>query len=126
VENRQKMGGTEAIQSGIVDFHSYHCLSVSACSADTCEKSGLLTLKTNIATFCRKSSTQHYFFHTLFEAWVASVHQSQIWVQWCTQQIFMGGFGSGSYGGHLVCAVSDVTIWRHFHVSKPTFWRSLL
>jgi len=38
------------------------------------------------------------------------------------------GFGSGSYGGHLylVCAVCDVTIWRHFHVSKPTFGRSLL
>jgi len=35
------------------------------------------------------------------------------------------GFGSGSYGGHLhlVCAVCYVTIWRHFHVSKPTFWR---
>jgi len=26
----------------------------------------------------------------------------------------------------LVCAVCDVTIWRHIHVSKPTFWRSLL
>ena len=37
------------------------------------------------------------------------------------------GFPSGSYGGHLylVCAVCNVTIWRHFHVSKPTFWRSL-
>jgi len=34
-----------------------------------------------------------------------------------------GGFPSGSYGGHLylVCAVCKVTIWRHFHVSKPTF-----
>jgi len=39
-----------------------------------------------------------------------------------------GGVRSGSYGGHLylVCAVCDVTIWRHIHVSKPTFWRSLL
>jgi len=39
-----------------------------------------------------------------------------------------GGFGWGSYGGHfhLVRAVCDVTIWRHFHVSKTTFWRSLL
>ena len=39
-----------------------------------------------------------------------------------------GGFGSGSNGVHLylVFAVCDVTIWRHFHVSKPTFWRSLL
>jgi len=38
------------------------------------------------------------------------------------------GFGSRSYGGYLylVCAVCDVTIWRHFHVSKPTFRRSLL
>jgi len=26
----------------------------------------------------------------------------------------------------LVCAVCDVTIWRHIHVSKPTFWRSCL
>jgi len=41
---------------------------------------------------------------------------------------FHGGVRSGSYGGHLylVCALCDVTIWRHFHVSKPTFWRSLL
>jgi len=33
-----------------------------------------------------------------------------------------------AYGGHLclVCAVCDLTIWRHSHVSKPTFWRSLL
>jgi len=38
------------------------------------------------------------------------------------------GFGSGSYGGHLylVFAVCNVTILRHFHVSKPTFWRSFL
>jgi len=27
---------------------------------------------------------------------------------------------------YLVCAVCDVTIWRRIHVSKPTFWRSLL
>jgi len=41
---------------------------------------------------------------------------------------FHGRFGSRSYGGYLylVCTVCDVTIWRHFHVSKPTFWRSLL
>jgi len=33
-------------------------------------------------------------------------------LQWRTQKIFMGGFGSGSYGDHLhlVCAVCDVTI----------------
>jgi len=38
--------------------------------------------------------------------------------QWCTQKIFMGGFHSVAYGGHLylVCAVCDVTIWRHSHV----------
>jgi len=27
---------------------------------------------------------------------------------------------------YLVCAVCDVTIWRHIHVCKPTFWRSFL
>ena len=33
-----------------------------------------------------------------------------------------------AYGGHLylVCTVCDVTIWCNIHVSKPTFWRSLL
>jgi len=48
--------------------------------------------------------------------------------QWRTQKIFMGGFHSVAYGGHLylMCAVCDVTIWRHAHVSKPTFWPSLL
>jgi len=39
-----------------------------------------------------------------------------------------GGLHSVAYDGHfhLVCALSDVIIWRHIHVSKPTFWRSLL
>jgi len=41
---------------------------------------------------------------------------------------FHGSVRSGSYGGHLylVWALCDVTIWSHFHVSKQTFWRSLL
>jgi len=45
-----------------------------------------------------------------------------------TQKIFMGVFHSLSYGGHLylLCAICDVKIWRHIHVSKPTLWRSLL
>jgi len=45
-----------------------------------------------------------------------------------TQKIFMGGFRSVAYGGRLfvVCVLCDVTIWRYIHVSKPTFWRSLL
>jgi len=35
---------------------------------------------------------------------------------------------SVAYGGHLYlgCAICDVTIWRLIHVSKPTFWRSLM
>ena len=46
---------------------------------------------------------------------------------------FSWGFHSVAYGGrlYLVCAVCDVTIRRHIHVSKPTFcevcwpqWRS--
>jgi len=36
------------------------CFFVSVCSIDIWEKSGLLTLKTNIAT-CRKSSAQVFF-----------------------------------------------------------------
>ena len=48
--------------------------------------------------------------------------------QWRTQKIFMGRFHSVAYGGHLylMCAVCDVIIWRHIHVSKPTFWRNLI
>ena len=48
--------------------------------------------------------------------------------QWRTQKVFMRGVHSVAYGGHLylVCAVCNVTIWRHIHVSKPTFWRNLL
>ena len=38
---------------------------------------------------------------------------------------FSCGVHSVAYGGYLylLCAVCDVTIWRHIHVSKPTFWR---
>jgi len=45
-----------------------------------------------------------------------------------THKILMRVFYSLAYGGHLylVCAVSDVTIWRHIHLSKPTFCQSLL
>jgi len=41
---------------------------------------------------------------------------------------FNGGIHSVAYGGHLylVCAVCNVTLLRHIHVSQPTFWRSLL
>jgi len=70
VEKGQKMDHAEAIQTGVLDFQRHHCLSV--CTVDTCEKSRLLTLKTNLATCCQKSSHNQYFFHTLFEAWVTS------------------------------------------------------
>jgi len=41
---------------------------------------------------------------------------------------FHGVFHSVTNGGHLylVCAVCDVTIWHYGHVSKPSFWRTLL
>jgi len=40
----------------------------------------------------------------------------------------MGGFQSLAFGGrlYLVCAVCDVIIWCHIHVSKPTLSRNLL
>jgi len=47
-----------------------------------------------------------------------------------THKMFMGGFHSVAYGGHLfvVYGLCDVTIWRHIWrpVSKPTFWRSFV
>jgi len=41
---------------------------------------------------------------------------------------FHGVVLSVEYGGHLylLFALCDVTIWCHIHLSKPTFWRSLL
>ena len=71
VEKGQKIGRAATIQTGVTNFQLYYCLSVSVCSRDTWEKSRLLTLKTNLATCCQKSSTLPVFFHTLFEAWVA-------------------------------------------------------
>jgi len=48
----------------------------------------------------------------------SGVHRKFLWVV----------FHSLACGGHLylVCARCDVTNWRHIHVSKPTFWRTLL
>jgi len=38
-----------------------------------------------------------------------------------------GGSFSGIWWSFVfVWEVCDVTIWRHIHVFKPTFWRSLL
>jgi len=41
---------------------------------------------------------------------------------------FHGSFIQWQYRGHLfvVCGLCFVTFWRHIHISKPTFWRSLL
>jgi len=62
VDKGQKIGRAEAIQTGVIHFQLYHCFSVSVCSVDTWEKSRLLTLKTNLATCCQKSSTLTVFF----------------------------------------------------------------
>ena len=70
VEEGNKLGLAEAIQTCDVFFQRYHCLSVSACCVGPWEKSRLLTLETNVPTCCRKSSIPSLFFHTLFEAWV--------------------------------------------------------
>jgi len=71
VEKGQKMGRAEVIQTGFVDFQRYHCLSAFVCQVHTQGKSRMVTLKTNLATYCQKSSAQLVFFHTLFEARVA-------------------------------------------------------
>jgi len=41
-----KMVGSEKIQTGVVCFQRYYCLSVFVCSIRTWEMSRLLTLKT--------------------------------------------------------------------------------
>jgi len=62
VEKGKKMGRAEVIQTGVVDFQRYHCLSASVCSVDTWEKSRLQTLKTKLASCCQKPSTQCVLF----------------------------------------------------------------
>jgi len=49
-------------------------------------------------------------------------------IQWRTQNIFTwrGFIQWHMVVIYVVCAVCDVTIWRHIHVSKPMFWRGLL
>jgi len=44
------------------------------------------------------------------------------------RKLSWGRFLSMAYDGHLylLFALGHVTIWRHIHLSKPTFWRSLL
>jgi len=67
----QKIGRAAVIQTGVTNFQLYHCLSVSVCSRSTWEKSRFPTLKANLATCCKNHPHFQYFFHTLFEAWVA-------------------------------------------------------
>jgi len=45
---------------------------------------------------------------------------------WLTEKIFMGGFYSLAYGGHLylVCAVCGVTIWRDIMFSSEVCWHN--
>jgi len=64
--------------------------------------------------------------------WERSAHTNKVDTQLRTamrsgvrRKFSWEGVHSVGYGGHLylVCAVCDVTIWRHSHVSKPTFWQ---
>ena len=69
----QKLGRAEAIPSAVVYFQRYHCLSLSvAYVVQVLEKKGVLTLKTNLVTYCQKPPIQSLFFHKLFEAWVVA------------------------------------------------------
>jgi len=54
-----------------------------------------------------------------------------LWTSLSSSMVYAENFHGGSIQWHIVviciwCAVCDVTIWRHIHVSRPTFWRSLL
>jgi len=61
-------------------------------------------------------------------SWVMTKKVIQSHSMACAENFLLGEFHSVVYGGqlYLVCAVCDVINWRHIHVSKPTFWRSLL
>jgi len=74
VAKGHKMGLAEVIQTGAACFQRYHCLSV--CSLGTWEKSRLLTLTTNLATYCQTHSYNNYFFIYCLRR----VHQTQIWI----------------------------------------------
>ena len=62
VAKGQKMGRTEAIQTGVVYFQHYHWLTVSVSSVQTWEKSWLLTSKTTLQLTAKSHSCNHNFF----------------------------------------------------------------
>jgi len=76
----QKLGRAEAIQTWVVYFQRYRCLSMSVCSVDTWEASRFLTLKTNLATYCQNSSIQSLF--SSYAVWGSGrkVFTTLIWV----------------------------------------------
>jgi len=83
-------------------------------------------IKTKKQLFCGKFQNPRVPFATPV-VWNECCLKCRGLKQWRTQEILMGGLHSVAYGSHLylVCAPCDVTIWRHIHISKPTFWRSL-
>ena len=58
----QKNRWRQAVQTWVMYLQRYHCLWC-VCNIGTWEKSRLLTLKTNLATFCQKHPYNQYFFH---------------------------------------------------------------
>jgi len=55
------------------------------------------------------------------------VHRMRRQMTPCDAMAYAENFHRGGHFNlYLVCAVCDVTLWRHIHVSKPTFSRNLL
>jgi len=61
-EESKNMSGTEAVQTWVIYFQSYQCLSSSVCSEGTWEKSRLLTLKMSLVSYCENSSIPLFYF----------------------------------------------------------------
>jgi len=60
------MGRAEAIQTEVVHFQHYNCLSLSIFSVGTWEKSGLLTLKMTLTTYSTAKAFQSLFSSYVF------------------------------------------------------------
>jgi len=85
-------------------------------------------LKQICFSYSRTNSIQNGFLHSVIIIEVNIVAEQKQTYSEAYAENFHGGVHSVAYDCHLylVCAVCDVTILRHVHVSTPTFWRSLL
>jgi len=101
-----------------LDIFNVTTASLSVCSIGTWKTSRLLTLKTDLATYCQKSSTQliTFFIHCLRHR-SRGVHRTQIWVA-------LKKFGNGWPKRFRLCCSKKGWISSFFYKTS-SLWNSI-